>query len=219
MLVPEGEPAVGVYRAVEASEFVDLVLRSVGKPQGRPQIVAVDGRGAAGKSTLAAKLRQAVPASAVIHTDDLAWCEPYFAWGHLLLQVLLLLHRGEAVHLRPPAWAANGRSGAIEVAAGLELVVVEGVGASQREHVEFIDTTVWVQSDFAEAERRGMARDTTQGVNGDREQSIAFWHDWMSHELAFVQQQQPWQRAAFVVAGTPVVPLQAGQLAIASGPL
>ncbi len=181
--------------------------------------MAGDGRGAAGKSTLASRLREAVPASAVVHTDDLAWCEPYFAWGHLLLRVLQLLHRGESVDLRPPAWAANGRVGAIEVPAGLGLVVVEGVGASQREHAPFIDTTVWVQSDFAEAERRGIARDIEQGVDGDRERSIAFWHEWMNHELSFIQRQQPWQRATIVVAGTPVIPLNAGQIAVASSPL
>jgi len=33
---------------------------------------------------------------------------------------------------------------------------------------------LWVQSDFAGAERRGIARDVAQGDNGDAEQSIAF---------------------------------------------
>lgn len=219
MRLPEGEPAATGWRTVEESEFVGLVLEAAGRPQGRPRIVAVDGRGAAGKSTLAARLQEAVPASAVVHTDDLAWCEPYFAWGHLLLQVLEPLHRGDAVHLQPPTWRAHGRTGSIDVPAGLELVVVEGVGASQREPAELIDATVWVQSDFAEAERRGIARDIEQGVNGDREQTIAFWHEWMGHELTFLRHQQPWQRASLVVAGTPVVPLGPGQLSVAPGPL
>lgn len=219
MFLPEGEPAVELWRAVDGGEFIDLVQQAAGRPTARPRIVAVDGRGAAGKSTLATWLQEAVSASAIVHTDDLAWCEPYFAWGHMLLQVLQPLHRGEAVHLHPPAWQANGRVGAIDVPAGLELVVVEGVGASQREHANLIDATVWVQSDFAEAEGRGIARDIEQGVNGDSEQSVAFWHEWMGHELSFIQQQRPLQRAALVVAGTSVMPLDAGQLAVASGPL
>jgi hypothetical protein len=123
------------------------------------------------------------------------------------------------VRLVPPAWAANGRAGAVEVPAGLDLVVVEGVGASQRQHAALVDATVWVQSDFAEAERRGIARDVEQGVNGDTAQSVAFWHEWMSHELPFLRSQQPWQRAAVVVAGTPVLALEDGQLAVAPGPL
>ena len=61
---------------------------------------------------------------------------------------------------------------------------------------------MWVQSDFAEAERRGIARDIAQGVNGDVEESTAFWHEWMAEELAFVERQRPWERACIVVAGT-----------------
>lgn len=217
--LPAGEPSLERWRAVDRDEFVRSVQQAAPRPSARPLIVAVDGRGAAGKSTLAAWLQEAVPASAIVRTDDLAWCEPYFAWGDLLLQLLESLHRGEAVHVRPPAWQARGRPGGIDVAAGVELVVVEGVGASQREHSGLIDVTVWVQSDFAEAERRGIARDVQEGVNGDREQSVAFWHEWMSHELVFVRHQKPWERAAFVVAGTSVIPLEAGQLAIAAGPL
>lgn len=217
--LPEGEPPVERWRVADRREFVQLVQQAAGRPSTRPLIVAVDGRGAAGKSTLAEWLQEAVPASAIVHTDDLAWCEPYFAWGPLLSEVLEALHRGEAVHLRPPAWEANDRPGSIDVAADLELVVVEGVGASHREQAELIDVTVWVQSDFAEAERRGIARDIRQGVNGDPEQSIAFWHEWMSHELEFLQCQRPWERAALVVAGTSVVTLESDQLAVAAGPL
>ena len=198
---------------------MDLVRKAGGSPTARPQIVGVDGRGAAGKSTLATWLHEAVPASAILHTDDLAWNEPFFAWGHLLLQVLQHLQRGEPVHLRPPAWREHGRQGEIHLPADLDLVVVEGVGASQREHAALIDTTVWVQSDFDEAERRGIARDIAQRVNGDHQETVAFWHEWMSHELPFVEQQRPWERAALVVAGTAVLPLEPGQVAVSPGPL
>ena len=219
MLLPQGEPAVERWHAVDRAEFVELLLEAAGSPTARPRILAVDGRGAAGKSTLATWLQEAVPASAVVHTDDLAWNEPFFQWGRLLRQVLESLHRGEAAQLRPPAWREHGRPGAIHLPAGLEFVVVEGVGASQREHADLVDATVWVQSDFAEAERRGIARDIEQGVNGDDQETVTFWQEWMSHELVFVQQQRPWERAALVVAGTAVLPLEPGQVAVAPGPL
>ena len=103
--------------------------------------------------------------------------------------------------------------------AGLGLVVIEGVGASQREHVHLLDATLWVQSDFAEAARRGIARDIEQGSNGDEDQTVSFWHEWMEHEVRFLAQQQPWHRADLVVAGTQVIPLRTGQLALVSGPL
>ena len=64
---------------------------------------------------------------------------------------------------------------------------MEGVGASQREHAELVDATTWVQSDFVAAERRGVARDIEEGVNGDPRESVGFWHEWMSHELRFFE--------------------------------
>jgi hypothetical protein len=104
MLLPPGEPAAGPWRAVGSAELAALVLDAAGPASSaRPRLVAVDGRSGAGKSTLAALLRSAVPRSAVVSTDDLAWHEAWFGWGHLLLEVLQTLHGGEEVRLRPPA--------------------------------------------------------------------------------------------------------------------
>lgn len=218
MTLPEGEPAAGPWEAMTHTDFVDLVLSASISPAGRPQIVAVDGRGAAGKSTLANLLCRHVSRSAVVRTDDIAWYEPYFEWGRLLADdVLRPLHRGEAITFRPQAWAQHGRNGRIEIPVGLDLVVIEGVGASQREFSDLIDVTVWVQSDFNAAEERGIARDIVEGVNGNAEESIAFWHEWMAEELRFLQRQRPWERARMIVAGTPTIQLEDGQIAVAAG--
>ena len=220
LTLPAGEPAAGPWRAVPEEEFVALLLEAAGAPAGRPRIVAVDGRGASGKSTLAGRLHRRVSRSAVVRTDDIAWHEPYFAWGHLLADhVLRPVHRGEAVSFRPPAWVRRGRDGSIDVPAGLDLLVVEGVGASQREFSGLVDATVWVQSDFAAAEERGIARDVALGVNGNAEETVAFWHEWMAEELRFLERQRPWERACAVVAGTPPVPLGEDRVAVAPGPL
>ena len=97
MTLLEGEPAAGPWRALDTAELVNHVLQVAGQPLGRPQIVAVDGRGASGKSTLAAELKRAVARSAVVHTDGLAWHEPFFAWGHLLRDEILVTPRVELV--------------------------------------------------------------------------------------------------------------------------
>lgn len=209
-----GEPAADGWRAVDATELM-ATIRAVDEPLGRPRIVAVDGRSASGKSTLAHRLADAVPSSVVVHTDDLAWNEPFFTWGHLLRDgVLTPLRRGEAVRFRPPMWDEHGRDGMIQVPADASLVIVEGVGASQRAVAPLLDASMWVQSDFAEAERRGIERDVTSGVNGNREQAVAFWREWMSQELRFLDEDRPWERADVVVAGTPTITLDEGQFAV-----
>lgn len=208
-LRPE-EPAAGPWEPWSVGELVARLGRG-GPSEGRPLIVAVDGRGASGKSTLARALSAAVPGSVVVHTDDVAWHEPYFEWAHLLLaDILEPVREGRPVDHRPGAWERKGREGSIRVPAGLGLVVVEGTGAGDTLLGPVTDVLVWVQSSVQEAERRGIARDVAEGTNGDYGQTVAFWHDWQASEIEYLQRQRPWERAGLVVDGTPQVPAPAG---------
>lgn len=217
-----GEPAFGPWHLATVPGLLGVLgyLGAVGRgADSRPFILAVDGRGAGGKSTLARTIVDATPQSALVHTDDLAWNESFFQWAHLLREVLETLRAGNPLNLRPPAWQREGRPGAVALPAGLSLIVVEGVGASQGDVVELVDAVIWVQSDFSVAEQRGIERDIAEGVNGNRDETIAFWHEWMSHELTFLERERPRERAAAIVLGTPasgVVP--PGKLAVDLSP-
>ena len=214
MALSAEEPEAGPWSAVAAEQLAKFLLDGAEQVCGRPWIIAIDGRGAAGKSTLAERLLAQVQPAALVHTDDLAWHEPLFGWGHLLAdRVLAPLHRGEAVSFQPPAWRAHGRDGTVNVPANLRCVVVEGTGANQRAFAHLIDRTIWIQADHGLAEERGIARDIEQGVNGDPEQTRQFWHDWMAHELAFFERERTWERADVVVAGTQVIALAVGEVA------
>ncbi|KOV83323.1 hypothetical protein ADL03_20705 [Nocardia sp. NRRL S-836] len=175
-------------------------LRAAGVT-GRPLVVGVDGRGGAGKSTLAERLRALVAGSQVVHTDDVAWNHACFDWADLLLDhVLRPLHRGEAVRFRPPAWAAHDRPGAIEVPAGAQVVWVEGTGVLRAQLDPWLDASIWVQGDLDEQERRLVARD---GDSPAQQRHVAAW---LAEELPFLLREQPWRRATVVVAGTDVLP-------------
>ncbi|MGA4506672.1 uridine kinase family protein [Propionibacteriaceae bacterium G1746] len=217
MIVPDAEPEAGPWAAWSIPQLVDHLMPTV-RPSGRPVVIAVDGRSASGKSTLAAVLEAAIPGAAVVHTDDVAWHEPHFAWGHLLRDgVLQPLAQGRPVDFTPPAWRPHGRAGSMRLPAGLAAVIVEGVGASQEAVAGLVDGAIWVQSDEDEARRRGIERDLATGVNGDREQAIAFWDEWMAHEVGFLAADRPWQRADLVVAGTPAIDLAPAEVAVARG--
>lgn len=212
-LRPEETPTTN-WQAWSIVDLVSRLLRLAGDPDGRPPIIAIDGRGASGKSTLATAIAEQLPGSAIAHTDDLAWHEPFFDWGHLLEQVLATIHRGDPVDFQPPAWPQHGRGGSIVVPAGTSAVIVEGTGALQRDLAHLVDASIWVQSDWELAEHRGLERDIASGVNGDREQATRFWHDWMRHEVGFLAEHEPWALADLTVAGTEAVPLQAGEWAV-----
>ncbi len=212
------EPLVQSWVTSSISELLDAPLQGRRRTD-RPLVVAIDGRGASGKSTLAAALHAAAARSGVVHTDDVAWHEPFFAWDRLLLEgVLEPLQQGHGVDFRPPAWAYKGRAGSIRVTSGLDLVIVEGTGSGHRTFADLTDVLIWVQSDPVVATRRGIERDVAAGVNGDRAQAEAFWHDWTRAEVEFFQEQRPWDQADIVVDGTPQTPAPLTELQVARGP-
>jgi ribosomal protein S18 acetylase RimI-like enzyme len=240
-LAPE-EPEAGPWRAELVSEVASVVMRlgrgrgARGRPgvlggdrpgllggerpgllvEGRPVVLAVDGRSSSGKTTLAGRLRDAVPGSAVVHTDDIAWCHSRFGWADLLIDgVLEPARAGRAVALRPPRWEDRGRPGAIEVPAGCSLLIVEGVGAARRESAHLIDVAIWVQADDAQTDRRNLARVGTP--NGSA--TVRDHLEWMAEEIPFVAEQRPWERVDLVVCGTPLIAFDpATELVVAPPP-
>ncbi len=200
MKLGPGEPAAGPWRVEPIGWVTDTFAAAHMSVEGgaeRPFIIAIDGRSASGKTTLAEALGNHVPGSVVLHTDDLAWHHSFFDWGELMREgVLEPLHRGEEVSYRPPAWDARGRPGAITVPRGCPAVFIEGAGSARRELMPWIDAVVWVQSDRDRARDLGIARD------GGDQAARDFWDEWMAREDEFLAQDRPWERADVIVAGT-----------------
>lgn len=165
-------------------------------------VLAIDGHGASGKTTLARRLAEEHGAATVVATDDLAWHHSFFDWGELLIDAVLLPYRaGRAVSYRPPGWEKMGRPGTVEVPADTQLLIVEGTGAGRLEAAPYVDALIWVEVDLAVARERGLARDVASGVNGSREDAERFWDEWMAEEVPFLQRHRPWERADLVVHG------------------
>lgn len=201
-----GEPAAGPWHVEPLEVFARRVAEAAGTPSGRPRIVAVDGRGGGGKTALAGRLGRALRPAAVVHSDDVAWGHSRFGWSDLMIAgVLEPLRAGRAVRFRPPGWDRDARDGRIEVAAGLSTVVVEGVGVGRRELAAFADAVIWVQSDYAEARRRGLRRDMAE-QGRDADEAARAWDEWEAEEVPFLAGDRPWSRARLIVGTTSSVP-------------
>lgn len=202
-LAPE-EPGAGPWRAERLTVIAATLMRpgydeSADHP---PIVLAVDGRSSSGKTTLAARLQDAVPGSAVVHTDDIAWWHSRFGWADLLIDGILTPARaGRPVSYRPPRWDERQRPGAIEVPADCPLLIIEGVGAARRESAHLTDSAIWVQADERETERRNLARVGQPGGSP----TVQHMRDWMAEEIPFLASQRSWERASLIACGTPQI--------------
>lgn len=53
--------------------LVEAITEALARKAARPFLVAIDGRGGAGKSSLAAAMARELPRASVVHTDDFAF--------------------------------------------------------------------------------------------------------------------------------------------------
>jgi hypothetical protein len=197
IVTPPVEPLAAPWQARSIAGVLHELLPPEARPR-RPTILAVDGRQGSGKSTLAARFAALDEGSALVPTDDVAWWESFFGWDQLMVEgVLRPLHLGADVDYRPPAWERRGREGSIKVPRDASLVIIEGVGSSSRALAPLLDVAVWVQSDFDEANRRGIAR------QGGSRYETDFWWEWDREEQPFLAQDRPWERADVILCGTP----------------
>lgn len=209
------EPEAGPWRVTPFAELVaELRTRCAGQVRA---VIGVDGRSAGGKSTLTARLAQALDAE-VVHTDDVAWWHDFFDWDDLMIAGVMEPYlAGDAVAFRPPAWEERGRDGAISIADSCSVILVEGVGSSRRSIAPYLSAGVWVQSDWLLAEARGIARDM-RTERPDAVEARRFWDEWQEAERSFLAADQPWQRADLMVCGTPLLELREDEVLIGTTP-
>jgi hypothetical protein len=184
------------WRSVPISEFAARLSASL--PLGRrPAVLAVDGHGSSGKSSLASRLARHVPHSAVLHTDDVAWNHSVLAWDDLFRDgILAPLRTGAAVRYRPPDWERLGRPGAIELDA-CEVLIVEGVGASRLALADDVDLSLWVET----PEPIRLARDDLRLPH--EEITPEGYVSWLAEEHDHFLRDRPWLRARWWVDGCP----------------
>ena len=144
--------------------MADLAAEIRARPCARAvRLVAVDGRGRSGKSTLARALAAACGGAPVIRVDDfLYWHDIQGWWPRLEHEALRPLLSGSPARFRVRDWAGDplgrGLAGWAEVRPA-EVVIVEGITASRRAIAADLTMALWVTAPRAERLRRALARD------------------------------------------------------------
>ncbi|HYP45974.1 MAG TPA: hypothetical protein VEQ66_12345 [Propionibacteriaceae bacterium] len=157
--------------------------------------VGVDGLGASGKTSLAARLAAALPGSRVVHVDDFArpkvsgWERDRFT-----AQVLDPLLAGRTARYQRWDFDSDTCGDWDEVPPGGP-VVVEGVSATDVRLKVPWDVTLWLEVPQEERHRRAYARD-------GEARWLRWVTDWFVTEEAYERDQRPQARADLIVHGT-----------------
>ncbi len=213
-----GSGSSGRWPAAAASQVTGAIGRwqPAGPGEASPLVVAIDGHGAAGKSTIAG-LAAAATGATVIHTDDF-FTGPappalagradgpleaeqalgrYYDWRRLREQALQPLRERRAASFRRFDWdRGSGLDGTV-CAVPCDLVIVEGVFSAAPVLSDLVCRSVFVDTPEPERLRRLHGRVTPEEWDDD----------WLTAERAYFSLVRPLSSFDLVVSGAgPVVP-------------
>lgn len=169
-------------------------IRRASAPAGMTtKIIAIDGCGGAGKSTLAARLSKELNTCSIIHTDDFAsWDNSQNWYPRMLEQALIPLSQNQRAHFQKYDW---NKKELLEWATvePQEFVIIEGVSSARCEFRPFLAFSIFVKTDRSLRLKRGIERDGLQAE--------AQWKKWMSEEDDYIARHNPEDFADLIVSG------------------
>lgn len=173
-------------------------------------IIAIDGRGGSGKTTITSKIQTELGISVqIVHMDDfyypsskrtkLATQFDYnFDWQRLELQVLKPLTNGFNSNFKKYNWNKDKLDGSNKIIP-TGLIIIEGCYCLQQNLQKYYDLKIWVETDKKTAFQRGLNRDLILKNSLDLNQKIASWHEWQRLEDIYISKTDPTSTANFVI--------------------
>ena len=171
------------------------------------RLVAIDGRGGAGKSSLARRLKARLDRAAVVEVDDF-WLPGEtrpgravvienpgsdYDWERLRDQVIVALSEGGPARYQRYDWGSDTLAEWHDIEPG-GTVIVEGVFSTRKALSHLYDVRVWVETDPEVCLRRGIERD------GETHRDL--WeNEWMKAYERYIENCDPVGRADWVVGG------------------
>ena len=163
--------------------------------------IAIDGRGGAGKSTLAKWLSGKLSAS-IVRTDDFASWENQFDWWPLVIELVFEPIKTGATTLDYPRskwWPTHHPEPAVAQPV-TPVMILEGVSSSRRELRNCISLSIFVDAPKELCWKRGLERDANKGIAIDELNRM--WARWVQEEDEYMKRDHPEEHADILIDGT-----------------
>ena len=174
----------------------------------KTKLIAIDGRGGSGKTTLACELAAGMKNVTIISMDDFYLpsnlrdnSNPlYFNFNikRLKREVLDLLSKDEPAKYRRYDWGTDSLAEEHTIKPG-EIVIIEGCYALHNLVRDFYDFSIWMEIDKDFALTRGVSRDLLQEKDADPKAKMKQWkEDFQPKEDRYIETMEPKDFASYV---------------------
>jgi len=177
------------------------IASAIRKSDTKPVLIAIEGFGGSGKSTIAEKLKNELESAYVVNIDDFivkekileqSWDKGGFDRSRLERQVLIPASTGQAVAYQKLLWDTNTLSEPISVPK-TDFLIIEGISSYHPNIAKYYDYKIWVDTPIEVAKERGKARDRDN-------ENAQHWGLWAENDLRYQQKYHPEKVADFIIA-------------------
>jgi uridine kinase len=154
-------------------------------------LLAIDGYGGSGKTTLARAIQSEFSGSAIITLDDFATDTTSGAdRKRFISQVLVPLSEGNAAYYQRFYWREKTHADWITVKPK-GLIIIEGVSVLGEDFLSYYDLLVWIDCSFELASQRMKERD--KNIHNP-----TYFNVWENEDQEYGKT-QPWKRADIII--------------------
>lgn len=185
-------------------ELLDLkaLIERAPPKAGQVRFVAVDGRGASGKSSFARALAENVGAEIVAIDDFASWDNPTNWWPAIIEKVFTPAAEGakRLSYPRTEWWDEQAPERIVDQKV-TPIMLLEGVGSSRKELRDYLSFSIFIDTPVEECLSRGVDRDRL--LTGKRRSELTkLWKGWFEGEEAYFKRDNPKAFANIVLDGT-----------------
>ncbi len=171
---------------MEITKLLDAI--SAIKPKYKTTLIAIDGRGGSGKTTLALLIKKHFLSVKIITTDDFYNKEiEKIDEKQLEEQILLPLSKNRAVTYME----FNGKETRSRTIEPGGILIIEGVYSIHNSIEKYYDLKIWVETSLEDVNKRVLTRDGHFSSDWDK------FH--RPKENKYIQEDKPQERADFVI--------------------